>query len=99
MYYIRYIDDISSLIALARWVQELLDSEICPFPIENVLGGAKVAPPPPPPNTFSMGIGRTSLVHNSGRQRANALKLELSSKYLVQYILGEYQGNPAMLIN
>ena len=59
-------------------------------------GGAKVAPPP---NTFSMGIGQTSLVRNSGKQQTNALKLEISSKHLVQYILGENQGSPAMLIN
>ena len=58
-------------------------------------GGAKVAPP----NTFSMGNGQISLVRNSGKQQANALKLEISSKHLVQYILGENQGNPAMPIN
>ena len=48
-------------------------------------GGAKVAPP----NTFSMGNGQTSLVRNSGKQQANALKLEISSKHLVKYILGQ----------
>ena len=46
-----------------------------------------------------MGNEQTSLVRNSGKQQANPLKLEISSKHLVKYILGENQGNPAMSIN
>ena len=50
-----------------------------------------------------MGNGQTSLVRNSGKQQANALKLEISSKHLVKYYIilhvGENQGNPAMPIN
>ena len=45
MYCMRYLDDISSLIALACCVPELRTIEFCPFPIENVLGGATFAPP------------------------------------------------------
>ena len=49
-------------------------------------------PPPPPPNIWE--------VNNSHcNPEANALKHEISSKYLRQYILGENQGNLAMLIN
>ena len=91
----RYLDDISSLSALACCFPELRTSEVCPFPIENVLGGATFAPP----NTFSMGNGQISLAHNSCTQRANALKLEISSTYLIQYILSENQGSATMLIN
>ena len=57
--------------------------------------GAKVAPP----STFSMGNGRNSMVRNSGTQQAIVIKLEISSKYLIQYILGENLGNPTLLIN
>ena len=31
---------------------------------------------------------------NSGTQQAIVIKLEISSKYLIQYILGENLGNP-----
>ena len=62
---------------------------------ECTRGGAKVAPP----STFSMGNGRNSMVRNSGTQQAIVIKLEISSKYLIQYILGENPGNPALLIN
>ena len=47
-------------------------------------------PPPPLPSTFSMGIIQNSQVRNSGIQ-ANAVKLEISSKYIIQYIVGENQ--------
>ena len=93
----RYLDDISSLITIACCVPELRTIEFCPFPIENVLGGAKL--PPPPPSTFSMGNGQNSLAHNSRTQQAIVIKLEISSKYLIQYILGENPGNPTMLIS
>ena len=83
-----YLDDISSLITLACCVPELRTIEFHPFPIENVLGGA----------TF-MGNRQNSLVHNSRTQQANVIKLEISSKYIIQYILGENQGNPTLLIN
>ena len=46
-----------------------------------------------------MGNGQISLAHNSCTQRANALKLEISSTYLIQYILSENQGSATMLIN
>ena len=39
------------------------------------------------------------MVRNSGTQQAIVIKLVVSSKYLVQYILGENPGNPTMLIN
>ena len=52
----------------------------------------------PPPSTFSMGNGQNSMVRNSGAQQAIVIKLEISSKYLIQYILGENPGNPTMLI-
>ena len=70
----------------------VMSQQICLFPIENVLGGAKVTPP----GTFSMGNGRNSMVRNSGGQQAIVIKLEISStcKYLIQYILGENLGNP-----
>ena len=45
MYCVRYLDDISSLITIACCVPELRTIEFCPFPIENVLGGAKKLPP------------------------------------------------------
>ena len=61
------------------------------------LGGVQ-DPPLPLPSTFSMGIIQNSQVCNSGIQ-ANAVKLEISSKYIIQYIVGENQGNPTMLIN
>ena len=48
----------------------------------------------PPLNTFSMECWQNSLVRISGAQQANAIKLEISSKYIIQYILGENQGNP-----
>ena len=38
-------------------------------------------------------------VRNSGTQQAIVIKLEISSKYLIQYILGENLGNPTLLIN
>ena len=40
MYYMRYLDDISSLITIACYVPELrtIMIEFRPFPIENVLG-------------------------------------------------------------
>ena len=95
MYCMRYLDDISSLITIACWVRELCASEFCLFPIENVLGGATFAPP----STFSMGNRQNSMVHNSGTQQAIVIKLEISSKYLIQYILGENPGNPTLLIN
>ena len=88
----RYLDDISSLITVAGCVPELRTIEFCPFPIENVLGGATFAPP-------SMGNRQNSLAHNSRTQQAIVIKLEISSKYLIQYILGENPGNPTMLIN
>ena len=91
----RYLDDISSLITIACCVPELRTIEFHPFPIENVLGGATFAPP----STFSMGNRQNSLVHNSRTQQAIVIKLEISSKYLIQYILGENQGNSIMLIN
>ena len=95
MYCMRYLDDISSLITVACCVPELRTIEFCPFPIENVLGGATFAPP----STFSMGNRQNSLVHNSRTRQAIVIKLEISSKYLIQYILGENPGNPTMLIN
>ena len=51
------------------------------------------------PSTFSMGNGRNSMVRNSGKQQAIVIKLEISSKYIIQYILGENPGNPILLIN
>ena len=96
MYCMMYLDDISSLIALAC-VPELYTIEFCPLPIENVLGrgrGAKLEPPLS--STFSMVNGRNSLLHNSSTQQ---IKLEMSSIYLKQCILGENQGNPTMLHN
>ena len=91
----RYLDDISSLITIACCVPELRTIEFCPFPIENVLGGATFASP----STFSMGNRQNSLAHNFRTQQAIVIKLEISSKYLIQYILGENSGNPTMLIN
>ena len=90
-----YLDDISSVITIACCVPELRTTEFCLFPIENVLGGATFAPP----STFSMGNRQNSLAHNSCTQQADMIKLEISSKYLIQYILGENLGNPTMLIN
>ena len=95
MYCMRYLDDISSLITIDCCVPELRTIEFRPFPIENVLGGATFAPP----STFSMGNRQNSLAHNSHTQQAIVIKLEISSKYLIQYILGENLGNPTMLIN
>ena len=95
MYCVRYLDDISSLITIACCVPELHTIEFRPFPIENVLGGATFAPP----STFCMGNTQNSLAHNSRTQQAIVIKLEISSKYLTQYILGENPGNPTMLIN
>ena len=91
----RYLDDISSLITVACCVPELCTIEFRPIPIENVLGGATFAPP----STFSMGNRQNSLAHNSRTQQAIVIKLEISSKYLIHYILGENPGNPTMLIN
>ena len=84
-----------SLITIACCVPELPTIEFRPFPIENVLGGATFAPPSP----FSMGNRQNSLAHNSRTQQAIMIKLEISSKYLIQYILGENPGNPTLLIN
>ena len=91
----RYLDDISSLIAIACCVPELRTIEFCLFPIENVLGGATFAPP----STFSMGNGRNSLAHTSCTRQAVMIRLEISSKYIIQYILGENPGNPTLMIN
>ena len=90
----RYLDDISSLITIACCVPELRTIEFRPFPIENVLhvGGATFAP-------FSMGNRQNSLAHNSRTQQAVIIKLEISFKYLIQYILGENPGSPTLLIN
>ena len=87
-----YLDVISSVITIACCVPELRTIEFRLFPIESVLGGA-------PPNTFSMGNRQNSLAHNSRTQQANVIKLEISSKYIIQYILGENLGNPTLLIN
>ena len=92
MYCMRYLDDISSLITIACCVPELRTIEFHPFPIENVLGGQLLPP-------LSMGNRQNSLAHNSRTQQAIVIKLEISSKYLIQYILGENPGNPTMLIN
>ena len=85
----RYLDDISSLITLACCVSELRTIEFRPFPIENVLGGATFAPPP---STFSMGNRQNLLAHTSHTQQAVMIKLEISSKYIIQYILGEIRA-------
>ena len=45
------------------------------------------------------GGGQNSMVHNSGSQQAIEMKLERSSKYIIQFILGENPGNPPLLIN
>ena len=104
----RYLDDISSSITIACCVPELRTIEFCPFPIENVLVGAKVSISHrectrgatfAPPSTFSMGNGQNSLAHNSHTQQAVIIKLEISSEYIIQYILGENLSNPTMLIN
>ena len=92
MYCMRYLDDISSLITIACCVPVLRTIEFRPFPIENV-------PTFAPPSTFSMGNRQNSLAHNSRTQQAIVIKLEISSKYLIQYILRENPGNPTMLIN
>ena len=90
-----YLDDISSVITIACCVPELRTIEFRLFPIENVLGGNFC-----PPSTFSMGNRQNSLAHNSRTQQANVIKLvEISSKYNIQYILGENPGNPTLLIN
>ena len=39
------------------------------------------------------------MVRNSGSQQAIEMKVERSSKYIIQYILGENPGNPTLLIN
>ena len=95
MYCMRYLDDISSLITIACCVPELRTIELCPFSIENVLGGATF----PPPSTISMGNRPNSLAHNSRTQQAIVIILEISSKFIIQYILGENPGNPTLLIN
>ena len=46
-----------------------------------------------------MGNRQNSMVRNSGTQQAIVIKLEISSKYLIQYIVGENPGNPTLLIN
>ena len=89
----RYLDDILSFITIACCVPELRTIEFRPFPIENVLGGGGQLLPPP--STFSMGNRQNSLAHNYRTQQV----IEISSKYLIQYILGENLGNPTMLIN
>ena len=91
----RYLDDISSLITIVCCVPELRTIELRPFPIENVLGGATFAPP----STFSMGNGQNSLAHTSHTQQTIVIRLEISSKFIIQYILGENPGNPTLLIN
>ena len=96
MYCMRYLDDISSLITIACCVPELRTIEFRPFPIENELGGGATFAPP---SAFSMGNRQNSLAHNSRTRQAIVIKFEISSKYLVQYILGEDLGNPTMLIN
>ena len=88
MYSMRYLDDISSLITIACCVPELRTIEFCPFPIENVLGGATFAPHSKK-LTFSMGNRQNSLAHTSCTQQAIVIRLEISSKYIIQYILGE----------
>ena len=93
----RYLDDISSLITIACCVPELRTIEFRPFPTENVLGGGQLLPPPP--STFSMGNRQNSLAHTCHTQQAVMIKLEISSKYIIQYILGENPGNPTLLIN
>ena len=90
-----YLVDISSLITIACCVPELHTIEFRPFPIENVLGGGNFCPP----STFSMGNRQNSLAHNSHTQQAVVIKLEISTKYVIQYILGENPGNPTLLIN
>ena len=99
MYCMRYLDDISSLITIACCVPELRTIEFRPFPIENVLGGAILGGATfAPPSTFSMGNGQNSLAYTSHTQQAVMIKLEISSKYIIQYILGENPGNPTLLI-
>ena len=79
-------------------------NEIYPFPIDNVFWGVCVCvwggqippPPPPPPPPPIHSLWEIDKFH---WQRANALKLEISSKYLVQYILDESQGIPTILTN
>ena len=95
MYCMRYLDDISSLITIACCVPKLCTIEFCLFPIENVLGGQKL----PLVHSLCMGNRQNSLAHNPRTQQAIVIKLEISSKYLIQYILGENPGNPTMLIN
>ena len=76
---------------IACCVPELRTIELCPFPIENELL--------PPPSTFSMGNRPNSLAHNSRTQQAIVIILEISSKFIIQFILGENPGNPTLLIN
>ena len=45
------------------------------------------------------GVMSWRILHNSGTQQAIVITLEISSKYLIQYILGENLGNPTLLIN
>ena len=92
----RHLDDILRLSTLACWVQDRVMSQqnLSISHRECFMGGISF-----PPNTFSIGNKQTSLVCNSGKQEANALKLEIPSKYLIQYIVGEIRGNPAVLIN
>ena len=92
MYCMMYLDDISSVITIACCVPELRTIEFRLFPIGNVLGG-------PPPSTFSMGNRQNSLAHNSRTQQAIVIKLEISSKYIIHYVLRENPGNPTMMIN
>ena len=95
MYCTMYLDDISSVITIACCVPELRTIEFRLFPIENVLEGATFAPP----STFSVGNRQNSLAHNSRTQQAIVIKLEISSKHIIQYILRENPGNPTMMIN
>ena len=46
-----------------------------------------------------MGNRPNSLAHNSRTQQAIVIILERSSKFIIQYILGENPGNPTLLIN
>ena len=45
------------------------------------------------------GVMSRRILHNSGTQQAIVITLEISSKYIIQYILGENLDNPTLLIN
>ena len=85
----RYLDDISSLITIACCVPELHTIEFRLFPNENVLGGGNFCP-------LVHSLWENSLAHTSHTQQAVMIKLEISSKYIIQYILGENPGNPTL---